>query len=444
MAGILLKRQGHHVHILEQAISSEREGQAAGIGLSGAAKAFFDEHDRLAHIPMSVEIRSLAFLDPKTMKVARQFPYKGGLTSWEFCYARLRANFDGMKSAYCPEPPDLTADTGTGVFESGKRVIDVASRAEKLVVTAEGVESGITYTYTADIVVVADGANSQMRKQMQPFVRRETPGYVLWRGVVPTSSLSQECVDLIGDKTVSYPMRYSYTIIYNIPGPTGSVKDGERYINFAWYYWPPSKQKTQEILTDTDGHVHRTTLPKGKMRPEIWAAQVEIAKRSMPPLIAEIPAKIEHPFVSLISSISAKQARFFDDRLFFIGDALVQVRTYFIQDISESCLRLACLENICQPNAGSGLTKAAREAMLLPRVLDGSLSAADWEQQVLTLAEGERLFSRSFGSYNLRTWWWGYAVDRLKYVMYMARQRLRARWAALWKWNTASTKTKAS
>ncbi|KAK5712004.1 hypothetical protein LTR17_018143 [Elasticomyces elasticus] len=324
MAGILLKRQGHHVHILEQAISSEREGQAAGIGLSGAAKTFFDEHDRLAHIPMSVEIRSLAFLDPKTMKVARQFPYKGGLTSWEFCYARLRANFDGMKSAYCPEPPDLSADTGTGVFESGKRVVDVASRGEKLVVTAEGVESGITYTYTADIVVVADGANSQMRKQMQPFVRRETPGYVLWRGVVPTSSLSQECVDLIGDKTVSYPMRYSYTIIYNIPGPTGSVKDGERYINFAWYYWPPSKQKTQEILTDTDGHVHRTTLPKGKMRPEIWAAQLEIAKKSMPPLIAEIPAKIEHPFVSLISSISAKQAKFFDDRLFFIGDALVQ------------------------------------------------------------------------------------------------------------------------
>ncbi|KAK5708207.1 hypothetical protein LTR97_000747 [Elasticomyces elasticus] len=422
MAGILLKRQGHHVHILEQAISSEREGQAAGIGLSAAAKAFFDEHDRLAHIPMSVEIKSLAFLDPKTMKVARQFPYKGGLTSWEFCYARLRANFDGMKSAYCPEPPDLTADAGTGVFESSKRVVNVASRGKKLVVTAEGVESGITYTYTADIVVVAEGANSSMRKQMQPFVRRETPGYVLWRGVVPTSSLSQECVDLIGDNTVSYPMRYSYTIIYNIPGPTGSVQDGERYINFAWYYWPPSKQKTQEILTDTDGHVHRTTLPKGKMRPEIWAAQLEIARNWMPPLIAEIPAKIEHPFVSLISSISAKQARFFDDRLFFIGDALVQT----------------------QPNAGSGLTKAAREAMLLPRVLDGSLSAADWEQQVLTLAEGERLFSRSFGSYNLRRWWWGYAGDRLRYVMYMARQRLRARWAALWEWNTASPKNKAA
>ncbi|KAK3627014.1 hypothetical protein LTR56_019445 [Elasticomyces elasticus] len=325
MAGILLKRQGHHVHILEQAISSEREGQAAGIGLSAAAKAFFDEHDRLAHIPMSVEIRSLAFFDPKTMKVARQFPYKGGLTSWEFCYARLRANFDGMKSAYCPEPPDLSVDAGTGVFESGKRVVDVASRGEKLVITAEGLESGITYTYTADIVVVADGANSSMRKQMQPLVRRETPGYVLWRGVVPTSSLSQECVDLIGDNTVSYPMKYSYAIIYNIPGPTGSVKDGERYINFAWYYWPPSKQETQEILTDTDGHIHRTTLPKGKMRSEIWAAQLEIARNWMPPLIAEIPAKIEHPFVSLISSISAKQARFFDDRLFFIGDALVQV-----------------------------------------------------------------------------------------------------------------------
>ncbi|KAK5684965.1 hypothetical protein LTS10_003040 [Elasticomyces elasticus] len=421
MAGILLKRQGHHVHILEQAISSEREGQAAGIGLSDAAKAFFDEHDRLAHIPMSVEIRSLAFLDPKTMKVARQFPYKGGLTSWEFCYARLRANFDGMKSAYCPEPPDLTIDAGTGVFESGKRVVDVASRGKKLVITAEGVESGVTYTYTADTVVVADGANSQMRKQMQPFVRRETPGYVLWRGVVPTSSLSQECVDLIGDKTVSYPMRYSYTIIYNIPGPTGSVKDGERYINFAWYYWPPSKQKTQDILTDTDGHVHRTTLPKGKMRPEIWAAQLEIARKWMPPLIAEIAAKIEHPFVSLITSIGSKQAKFFDDRLFFIGDSLVQT----------------------QPNAGSGLTKAAREAMLLPRVLDGSLSAADWEQQVLTLAEGERLFSKSFGSYNLRTWWWGYAGDRLKYVMYMARQRLGARWAALWTRKTG-TKNKAA
>lgn len=47
MAGVLLKRRGHNVRILEQAEYSQRDGMAAGVGLSLNVRRFFDTEDRL-------------------------------------------------------------------------------------------------------------------------------------------------------------------------------------------------------------------------------------------------------------------------------------------------------------------------------------------------------------------------------------------------------------
>jgi 2-polyprenyl-6-methoxyphenol hydroxylase-like FAD-dependent oxidoreductase len=80
MAGIMLKRQGHDVHNIEQASSSDREGQAAGLGLAGHMGTFLKQHDRLHHVPLGVTNHELQFLNPRTLQKTSSMPYAGQMT----------------------------------------------------------------------------------------------------------------------------------------------------------------------------------------------------------------------------------------------------------------------------------------------------------------------------------------------------------------------------
>ena len=175
-------------------------------------------------------------------------------------------------------------------------------------------------------------------------------------------------------------------------------------MNFAWYFWV-SHRELDDILTDTDGHRHRTTLPKGKMKPEIWQAQVQHARRMMKADLVELVEKIESPFVSIISSISSPRAAYFDNRLFLIGDALTQL----------------------QPNTGQGTNLAAMDAMLLSDMIAGKLTPQEWEEQVLELSERERFRAIAFASKWLCTWW-GRWVAEARYRWMLSRQRFWKRW----------------
>ena len=214
-AGILLKRQGHNVRILESASSSEREGLAAGIGLAAHVKRFFDEHDRLKDIPFGTPNDFMQIRD-EDMNVTMEIPMYFRMTTWDATYYRLRANFDALKSAYCPEPPAQDSEVGEGVFETGQSVWDVVDLGEDpsgLTILTEDKGTNEYRRYKADVVVAADGANSRMRRQVEPKLQREEPGYVIWRVTVPTKDLSRNLLDKIEGKTTLYPMRHSYAIM---------------------------------------------------------------------------------------------------------------------------------------------------------------------------------------------------------------------------------------
>jgi 2-polyprenyl-6-methoxyphenol hydroxylase-like FAD-dependent oxidoreductase len=53
----------------------------------------------------------------------------------------------------------------------------------------------------ADLVIAADGSSSRMREIVQSGPQREYPGYVAWRGPVPTRDLSAELVNIIELRT---------------------------------------------------------------------------------------------------------------------------------------------------------------------------------------------------------------------------------------------------
>lgn len=211
-AGILLKRQGHNVHILESAISSEREGLAAGVGLAAHVRKFFDDNDRLKDVPFGTFISTLDVTD-WNFNVKVKIPTQLRMTTWDAMYYRLRANFDSFQSPYCTNPPPLEASEGAGIFDTGKLVLGVNDTKDGVEVITEDAKTSVLKVYDADIVIAADGCNSSIRRQLVPDLKREERGYVLWRGTVPTKLLSKKCLERVDGRTTLYQMQYSYAIM---------------------------------------------------------------------------------------------------------------------------------------------------------------------------------------------------------------------------------------
>lgn len=214
VAGILFKRRGHNVHILEQAESSQREGTAAGIGLSLHVRRFFTTEDRLDELH-GMPNDDMLVVD-RQLDVKYKIPVGMRMTTWDTAYYRLRANFDGLKSTYCLQPPCKITDgsEGEAKFDTGKKVTGVEDVDGRMVVTATDVTADAVERFEGDIVIAADGANSNIRRLLNQDLRREEPGYVIWRGVIPTSELSQEVLEKIESKAILWPGKFNYCIMW--------------------------------------------------------------------------------------------------------------------------------------------------------------------------------------------------------------------------------------
>lgn len=214
MAGVLLKRKGHHVRILEVAESAEREGLAAGIGLQRDVKAFFETEDIFKDKPLGVINPGFRVLDEK-LDVKYQLAISLNLTSWDSVYYRLRANFDGYTNSYNEKvpAPDPESKDGTATFDTGKKVLKVEDVNGRMAVFAEDVKTGTMEVCKGDLVIAADGTNSTIRRQLMPRLQREEPGYVIWRGTIPTKELSQDVLDKIENKPLICPYNQTYLVM---------------------------------------------------------------------------------------------------------------------------------------------------------------------------------------------------------------------------------------
>ncbi|KAM3423759.1 hypothetical protein BST61_g1164 [Cercospora zeina] len=99
MVGFLLKKNGHHVTILEQATTSVREGTAAGVGLGLHVRTFFEDELVIDGKPLGTEHNGFEVLD-QDLNVKAFIPMPTRVTSWDCAYYQLRARFDGLKSSY--------------------------------------------------------------------------------------------------------------------------------------------------------------------------------------------------------------------------------------------------------------------------------------------------------------------------------------------------------
>ena len=176
-------------------------------------------------------------------------------------------------------------------------------------------------------------------------------------------------------KGFKYILRTNFSckiLAYAIPGKQGSLRRGERLINWVWYdvslrsfisesqNYPDRK----EVMTDTNGETHLWTnqhVPK-----ELIEKQKAHAKKILPPQFAELVELTEKPFIQAITDVYSRRSVFYDGRLILVGDALAGFR----------------------PHTAASTSQAAFHALLLNQYLRSD--EIDWdgfERRVLEYAE---------------------------------------------------------
>ncbi|KAI9880733.1 MAG: hypothetical protein M1830_001016 [Pleopsidium flavum] len=360
--GIVLKRLGHNVRILERSPYPLLHDQGAGIVAMDPVQEFLRNYD-LTQRPYAVTSPMLQWINMQeevvnTMEMALK------LTSWDLLYFILRANFDHVKSNYC-EVPGVSEGEGKATYDYGYTATDVSYDGGLPCVYFQD-QDGKEGSTAADLIVVSDGASSTIRKIIMPDLERKYVGYVAWRGTVLEDEAPTHSRDVFKENLTYFQGKGSHILLYVIPGKNGTLEPGKRLLNFVWYCnYPEDSEEFQDLMTDNQGQRHRITLPPGKMRPEVWTKQKAHAKEILPAAFADLFVKASQPFIQAITDVISPRAAFFDGQLLLVGDALAGFR----------------------PHVASSAAQAAFDAQLLAKVVKGELTMEDWEKQVLDFAQ---------------------------------------------------------
>ena len=201
MQGIVLKRLGHNVRILERSPSSVLDGQGAGIKAGEKLQEFLRKHDYVRE-PYFVPMPQIHFLD-RAANVTRVWKIPMDATSWNTLYYRLRANYDGLVSPYVSRTPERGVREGKAIYEYATTVTDIQLNDGVVTVSFESLNHG-RGSYQADLVIAADGPSSSIRKMFYPEIHRKYVGYAAWRGTVVERDVSANTKERLVEKTNYY------------------------------------------------------------------------------------------------------------------------------------------------------------------------------------------------------------------------------------------------
>jgi 2-polyprenyl-6-methoxyphenol hydroxylase-like FAD-dependent oxidoreductase len=282
------------------------------------------------------------------------------MTSWDLIYHILRANFDGFTNGYCAAPEPVSSEQ-----EPAYRMGCVVSSVEEASDTVEVVykdHDGKEQTIKTPLLIAADGPSSTTRGFLLPEIKRKYAGYVAWRGTVPEPELSEVTRDAFVEKFSFFHAPALQILSYTIPGDKGSLKTGERLVNWVWYCnYEQESSEYHNLMTDMNGQTHHNSISGEAMQPEVWKHQKQYAKDVLAPQFAELVQSTKVPFVQAITDVVPKQASFFGDKILLVGDALAGFR----------------------PHTAASTGQAAFHASLLYEYIKGEKSLADWAQKVV-------------------------------------------------------------
>ncbi|KAK4166288.1 hypothetical protein QBC43DRAFT_314381 [Cladorrhinum sp. PSN259] len=364
--GIALKTLGHNTTILERNPEPLLHDQGAGIVTGGHALEFLKKYNRCQRQDISVSSFCRQYLD-RSGNVIHSVKADHDMSSWDLTYFIMRANYDGLSSAYCDVPPPDPSH-GTAAHHHDRNVTSVIPHGSGVLVSWKSTKDpSITGSLTADICIGADGPSSTIRSLLAPSgsAERTYAGYCALRGTVPENEATPSTHATLAEKFSFFHAPGIQILAYLIPGKNGSVKQGERLINFVYYTnFPEGSPELDQILTDSKGRRHRITLPPGQTDPVAWERQRAIARERLPPQFAEIVCKAQRPFVQAVTDVISPINEFLDGKVILIGDALAGFR----------------------PHTVASTAQAAYDAMLYADFIAGKISHEEWKRHSMGYA----------------------------------------------------------
>lgn len=210
MYGLMIKKLGHNVRVLERATTSTRAGQAAGMGTGPRGTEFMQLHDSYRS-PYAFKSPYVQYLD-QLGHVKRTSAWPLSLTSWDVLYFRLRANFDGLESDYYPQAPEASESDGSAVYDVGKMAVATSLSDGLVRVEFQDLIHGGAGSFEAHLVIVADGSNSKIRESLLPDLKPSYSGYIAWRGTVPEKDVGQGTADLFDTGFNVFAMKRGYIV----------------------------------------------------------------------------------------------------------------------------------------------------------------------------------------------------------------------------------------
>ena len=174
-----------------------------------------------------------------------------------------------------------------------------------------------------DLVVWADGYTSLGRRTLFPDIGLKYAGYVLWRGFLAEGEMPKAEALERGVACIGYPGGHS--LFYFVPGGTGSIKPGDRLINWGMYL-PVADDVLPNFLTDKVGNRREGSLPPGAVPLATERDFKDKAKERLPDYYLEIAERSRD--TSAYAIYVCKVPAYRKGRICLVGDAGAYARPH--------------------------------------------------------------------------------------------------------------------
>ena len=341
-----LIQKGWNVTVHEK-VESPLSGRGAGI-------ATYDELADLVfkatgnNQVLGTKAKTRVSLDIKG-NINSSYDYPQVYTSWQHLFSLLRNNIKNSKYFMNDDCIKIIQDneSTTALFSNGKKK-------------------------KSDIIIIANGMKSVIRKYVDQNAIPQYAGYIGWRGVVNEKDISVESLKILSEYFVVVLPFNQQIASYPIAGEGENPFDkGNRRINWIWYK-PATEKNLKKLFLGKSGKQYNDGIPPNEIRDQVLKELLLEAKNILPPQMYELIIKTSQP---LIQPIYDLESNFMvNKRLITIGDAAFTAR----------------------PHVGMGVTKAAIDAFSLSNSLSSNNylnSLSKWEKD--RIKAGKFLVNRS-------------------------------------------------
>lgn len=203
MHGVVLKSLGYDVCIVEARQTDQLKAQAAGLSLGPSAQSlmetFLPELDTESYSMSTATAQFLAADGTIISENKTSIPVV--CSTWGLVFEHLKNEF-------------LKPVSGSGEVQylTGQKASSVQESDDMVTVNLSGLDDDLVKTYSAHLVIVADGAYSIIRNQLTPGVEPKYAGIIAWRGYVPEPRVPPELKAVFDGKLLMFRADGSYLI----------------------------------------------------------------------------------------------------------------------------------------------------------------------------------------------------------------------------------------